>query len=118
MACLDEMAGRSIVVLAVFVACAGSGCGSSRGAKADGGTRTDATADTLEPLDGGIDATSTDAAADTLNLPPTAALRLVAPLSTSTVTSQRPTLRWSLDPSCDGAHVTVEVDRTAPARER
>ena len=111
MACLDEMAGRSIVVLAVFVACAGSGCGSSRGAKADGGTHTDATADTLRPLDGGIDATSMDAAADTLNLPPTAALRLVAPLSTSTVTSQRPTLRWSLDPSCDGAHVQICRDR-------
>ena len=106
---------RAFVVAAVVVACAGSGCGSSRGAKADGGTdgriRADATADAPRALDGGSDATRTDANADMLQLPPSAALRLIAPLSTSTVTSQRPTLRWSLDPTCDGAHVQICRDR-------
>jgi hypothetical protein len=46
-----------------------------------------------------------------LSLPPVAALRQIAPLSTATVTSQRPTLRWVLDPTCDGAHVQICRDR-------
>ncbi len=52
-----------------------------------------------------------DSGADALSLPQGAALRLLAPLSTATVTSQRPTLRWSLDPTCDGAHIQICRDR-------
>ncbi len=52
-----------------------------------------------------------DSSADALSLPQGAALRLIAPLSTATVTSQRPTLRWKLDPTCDGAHVQICRDR-------
>jgi hypothetical protein len=37
--------------------------------------------------------------------------RLVAPLSTSTVTSQRPTLKWELAASATGAHVEICRDR-------
>jgi hypothetical protein len=37
--------------------------------------------------------------------------RLVAPLSTATVTSRRPTLRWHLDQHSDGAHVQICRDR-------
>src|ERR1022692_1392327 len=37
--------------------------------------------------------------------------RLIAPLSTATVTSQSPTLRWMLDPDTDGAHVEICSDR-------
>jgi hypothetical protein len=42
--------------------------------------------------------------------PTLAAPRAIAPLSTSTVTSQRPTLRWQNGPSHDGA--VVELSRT------
>jgi hypothetical protein len=55
--------------------------------------------------------TGTDSGADALSLPQGAALRLIAPLSTATVTSQRPTLRWRLDPTCDGAHIQICRDR-------
>jgi hypothetical protein len=37
--------------------------------------------------------------------------RAVAPLSTSSVTSQTPVLRWALGPSTDGAHVEICRDR-------
>lgn len=37
--------------------------------------------------------------------------RPVEPLSTSIVTSRRPTLRWQLAPGTDGAHVELCVDR-------
>ena len=37
--------------------------------------------------------------------------RPVAPLSTSTVTSRRPTLRWALASATDGAHVDICADR-------
>ncbi|HTB58463.1 MAG TPA: FG-GAP-like repeat-containing protein [Polyangia bacterium] len=37
--------------------------------------------------------------------------RLIAPLSTATVTSQRPTLRWALAAGTDGAHVQICRDR-------
>ena len=40
-----------------------------------------------------------------------AAPRLIAPLSTSTVTSQRPTLRWALAAGTDGARVDICRDR-------
>src|SRR5581483_3712440 len=40
-----------------------------------------------------------------------AAPRLIAPLSTATVTSQRPTLRWVLAAGTDGAHVDICRDR-------
>jgi FG-GAP-like repeat/FG-GAP repeat len=39
------------------------------------------------------------------------AFRLMAPLSTATVTSHRPTLHWHLDPASDGAHVQICRDR-------
>jgi hypothetical protein len=39
------------------------------------------------------------------------ALRLVAPLSTATVTSRRPTLHWQLAGGADGAHVELCRDR-------
>jgi hypothetical protein len=41
----------------------------------------------------------------------TAPPRLVAPMSTSTVTSRRPTLRWALVSGTDGAHVQICSDR-------
>jgi hypothetical protein len=37
--------------------------------------------------------------------------RLIAPLSTATVTSHRPTLRWTLGDGDDGAHVQICRDR-------
>jgi len=37
--------------------------------------------------------------------------RLIAPLSTATVTSRRPTLRWALAGGTDGAHVQICSDR-------
>jgi hypothetical protein len=42
---------------------------------------------------------------------PPAPLRLLAPLSTATVTSWRPTLRWQLAGDSDGAHVQICRDR-------
>jgi hypothetical protein len=43
--------------------------------------------------------------------PAGATLRLIAPLSTASVTSRRPTLRWQLPPDSDGAHVQICRDR-------
>jgi hypothetical protein len=43
---------------------------------------------------------------------PIPAPRAIAPLSTATVTSQRPTLHWVLAGADDGAHVTLCRDRT------
>ena len=40
-----------------------------------------------------------------------AAPRLIAPLSTATVTSRRPTLRWMLAEGIDSAHVQICADR-------
>src|SRR5579863_5528448 len=37
--------------------------------------------------------------------------RLIAPLSTATVTSRRPTLRWVLADGIDSAHVQICADR-------
>ncbi len=51
---------------------------------------------------------------DSGTLGPTGAavgLRLVAPLSTSTVTTQRPTLRWTLGPGNEGAQIDLCRDR-------
>jgi len=52
---------------------------------------------------GGDDATTGD--------PNVSPPRLLAPLSTATVTSQRPTLRWLLADGTDGAHVQICRDR-------
>src|SRR5260221_460412 len=41
----------------------------------------------------------------------TTAPRLIGPLSTSRVTSRRPTLHWSLQAGLDGAHVQLCRDR-------
>lgn len=40
-----------------------------------------------------------------------ATLRLIAPLSTASVTSRRPTLKWQLPLDGDGAHVQICRDR-------
>jgi FG-GAP-like repeat/FG-GAP repeat len=56
------------------------------------------------------DASSNDAAVDARGsavAPP----RLIAPLSTASVTSQRPTLRWALAAGTDGVHVQICRDR-------
>jgi len=42
-------------------------------------------------------------------------VRLIAPLSTATVTSRRPTLRWQLSGGADGAHVEICRDRGCSA---
>ncbi len=60
------------------------------------------TADASDGAEGGDAATITD--------PMLGAPRAIAPLSTSTVTSQRPTLRWATSAAIDGA--VVEVSRT------
>src|SRR4029079_12963620 len=44
-----------------------------------------------------------------------AAPRLIAPLSTATVTSQHPTLRWELAPNTDGARIQICRDRNCSA---
>jgi hypothetical protein len=49
-----------------------------------------------------------DAPPDLSNI---AAPRLIAPLSTATVTSRRPLLHWLLAPGTDGAHVQICHDR-------
>ncbi len=55
-------------------------------------------------VEGGVDAAP--------DAPPVlTAPRPLAPLSTSTVTSQRPTLRWELDPGSDGAQIEICRDR-------
>jgi hypothetical protein len=51
----------------------------------------------------------TDSPADSPAVLP--APRPVAPLSTSTATSQQPTFRWALDPGSDGAKVEICSDR-------
>jgi hypothetical protein len=82
-------------VLAALLA-SWAGCGSSHGAHVDGAI------DVATKIDAGIDLPS---------LPPSGALRLLAPLSTATVTSRRPTLHWLLDSTADGVHVQICHDR-------
>ena len=43
--------------------------------------------------------------------PAIAAPRLIAPLSTATVTSRQPTLHWSLAAGTDGAHIDICAER-------
>ena len=57
------------------------------------------------------DATSLDSSTPMDVAAPRAGVRLVAPLSTATVTSRRPILRWALDSGVEGAHVEVCSDR-------
>jgi FG-GAP-like repeat/FG-GAP repeat len=56
--------------------------------------------------DGGSDAGGRDGAGTVV-----ASFRLIAPLSTATVTSRRPTLHWALGVGDDGAHVQICRDR-------
>ena len=56
--------------------------------------------------DGGADARGGDGGGTVA-----ASFRLIAPLSTATVTSRRPTLRWALGADDDGAHVQICRDR-------
>lgn len=66
--------------------------------------------------DGGIDvASEIEAGTDAPILPPSGALRLIAPLSTAIVTSRRPTLRWLLDSTVDSVHVQICRDRACVA---
>ena len=60
----------------------------------------------MPTLDAGMDAALPDAALPDV-LPP----RLIAPSSSSVVTSQRPTLRWELTAGSDGASVELCRDR-------
>jgi FG-GAP repeat/FG-GAP-like repeat len=63
-------------------------------------------------FDGGQTDNASDQAGDTeAPMAPTVPLRLIAPLSTATVTSRRPTLRWALGGGTDGAHVQMCLDR-------
>jgi hypothetical protein len=90
------MNGRLTAVTLATILGASAGCGSPH----------------VGDADGAVDAGSgMDVGPDAPVLPPDAALRLIAPLSTATVTSRRPTLRWVLDPTCDGAHVQICRDR-------
>jgi hypothetical protein len=94
---MDERLTSALLAALLGVA---AGCGASHAARADGA------------IDAGLDADSgVDAVIDVPVLPPIAALRLTAPLSTATVTSRRPTLHWVLDPTADGAHVQICRDR-------
>jgi hypothetical protein len=91
---------RCFVTLVALLAAAG-GCQTPPSARArtpDGGPP-----DALGAPDG--------ASPDGPSLSTTAALRLIAPLSTATVTSKKPTLSWALDATCDGAHVQICRDR-------
>jgi hypothetical protein len=62
------------------------------------------------PVDTGVVAPE-DAGVDSAPPPPVAALRLIAPLSTSTVTSQLPILHWALPSDQDGAQIDICRDR-------
>jgi hypothetical protein len=64
--------------------------------------------DDVEDRDAAVDGDSGDAAV--VVDPTVSAPRAIAPLSTSTVTSQRPTLRWTNGPTNDGA--LVQLSRT------
>jgi hypothetical protein len=57
-------------------------------------------------------ATSLDSGTSSDGDAPTAGLQLVVPLSTATVTSRRPVLRWALENGVDGAHVDICRDRS------
>ncbi len=71
---------------------------------------TDASADALVPDDASADAGPIDAGVDAF-VPSPSPARPIAPLSTSTVTSQTPTFRWALLAGFDGAHVGLCRDR-------
>ena len=63
------------------------------------------------PGDGSVGVDVRDAGPDESGVIGLPAPRLVAPLSTATVTSRRPTLRWALAGGTDGAHVQICSDR-------
>ncbi len=85
------------------------------GAGGGGGGGVDAAADVSPTPDAAADAprdTVTDAMGDTgPDLSKIAPPRLIAPLSTATVTSRRPLLHWVLPNGTDGAHVEICHDR-------
>jgi hypothetical protein len=101
---------RRLLALPLPILLAACGSSANNRAPSDGGTFFDGHS---RPDDSVVDSATagTDSSTDMLSLPPGAALRLIAPLSTATVTSQRPTLRWRLDPTCDGAHIQICRDR-------
>ncbi|MGO9837039.1 MAG: VCBS repeat-containing protein [Polyangiaceae bacterium] len=100
------------------------GCGARTGLNvdsSDGGPDFDVVSPGVVPLpDGDADAATPatqDAAPDDVSDAPCVATasgappRLIAPLSTATVTSQRPTLRWHLADGSDGAQIDICRDR-------
>ena len=117
----------------LFSACANPGSSPSGdlggGLNAEGGVPADALdASTGRDVDDALDAPGLDVREEMLGLDggptrdltdlgsgidasPPAAPRPIAPLSTSTVTSQRPTLRWELPSGDDGAELTLCRDR-------
>jgi hypothetical protein len=80
-------------LVAVLTAAIVSACGSPR---------------MFDTSDGG---SSLDTGGDMSNVNGPRPPRLVAPLSTATATSRRPTLRWILAANTDGAHVQICRDR-------
>jgi hypothetical protein len=89
---------------------AGAGGGAGKGGSSGAGGHAGAAGGTTGA--GGQAGGSTDATDAGTDAPKVvAAPRLIAPLSTATVTSQRPTLRWSLAAGTDGAHVQICRDR-------
>jgi hypothetical protein len=85
----------------------GTDAASSDDAGRDAALGADGGADASAPVDG---AASLDAAT-LLDAWIETAPRPIAPLSTATVTSRRPTLRWALPPGTDGARVELCRDR-------
>src|SRR5262249_13099996 len=81
-------------------------------ASGDGDSATSDRADASVVYDGGLNCEAGQVPTGDACAPlPPAAPRLLAPLSTATVTSRKPTLHWVLAPDTDGAHVQICRDR-------
>ncbi len=96
----------------------GADTGSGDVGHVDTGNAADVGTD-LGPVDSGVaDSGVVDSGAP--DVPPSSVLapRPIAPLSTATVTSRRPTLRWVLAAATDGARVEICADRACATVER
>jgi len=104
-----------VPLIALLAASGGCQTPPSAGARTPDGRAPDALGawDGASPDGGPPDALGAPdgASPDGPSLSTTAALRLIAPLSTATVTSKKPTLNWALGATCDGAHVQICRDR-------
>ena len=97
---------RGVVFLGLALLVAGCGHASS---ESDAGAVSNS--DGLPTPDvGGHDGTA-DGRQDRVDVGVPQPPRLIAPLSTATVTSRRPTLKWELPVGTDGAHVQICRDR-------